>query len=91
MSIGAARQLGDDNDLSIYGISNVAEVIQNPSFELLHAEEMRDDLEGFERATMTTRVVIVARSKPSRSSRISSAWSSSNEGFWITSATLLMP
>ena len=54
MSIGAARQLGDDNDLSIYGISNVAEVIQNPSFELLHAEEMRDDLEGFERATMTT-------------------------------------
>ena len=54
MSIGAACQLGDDNDLSIYGISNVAEVIQNPSFELLHAEEMRDDLEGFERATMTT-------------------------------------
>ena len=54
MSIGAACQPGDDNDLSIYGISNVAEVIQNPSFELLHAEEMRDDLEGFERATMTT-------------------------------------
>ena len=53
MSIGAARQLGDDIDLSIYGISNVAEVVQNPSFELLHAEEMRDDLVGFERATMT--------------------------------------
>ena len=53
MSIGTARQLGDEIDLSIYGISNVAEIIQNPSFDFLHAEEMRDDLEGFERATMT--------------------------------------
>ena len=53
MSIGAARQLGDAIDLSIYGISNVAEVVHNPSFDFLHKEEMRDDLEGFERATMT--------------------------------------
>ena len=53
MSIGTARQLGDEIDLSIYGISNVAEIIQNPSFDFLHAEEMRDDLEGFERATVT--------------------------------------
>jgi len=53
MSIGAARQLGDAIDLSVYGIGNVAEIVHNPSFELLHAEEMRDDLEGFERATMT--------------------------------------
>jgi phosphoenolpyruvate carboxykinase (ATP) len=54
MSIGAARQLGDAIDLSIYGISNVAEIVHNPSFDLLHTEEMRDDLVGFERATMTS-------------------------------------
>ncbi len=53
MSIGAARQLGDGIDLSIYGITNVAEVVHNPSFEMLHSEEMREDLVGFERAVMT--------------------------------------
>ena len=53
MSIGAARQVGDAIDLSIYGIYSVAEVVHNPTFEMLRAEELHDDLEGFERAVLT--------------------------------------
>ena len=40
-------------DLSGYGISHVAEIIYNPSYELLFAEETRTDLEGFEKGVVT--------------------------------------
>ena len=53
MSSNTARQLDSTPDLSGYGISGVTEIIHNPSFEVLFAEETRDDLQGFERAVLT--------------------------------------
>jgi phosphoenolpyruvate carboxykinase (ATP) len=41
------------SDLVIYGINEVQEIIYNPSYDLLFSEETRDDLEGFERGTLT--------------------------------------
>ncbi len=40
-------------DLSSYGIENPAEIVYNPSYEMLFDEEMRDDLTGFERGKLT--------------------------------------
>jgi len=40
-------------DLTQYGISNVTDIIHNPSFDLLYAEETRDDLSGYEKGTVT--------------------------------------
>ncbi|MCR5797911.1 MAG: phosphoenolpyruvate carboxykinase (ATP), partial [Eubacterium sp.] len=40
-------------DLSKYGISEVTEIIHNPSFEDLYAEEMKEGLEGFEKGVET--------------------------------------
>jgi phosphoenolpyruvate carboxykinase (ATP) len=40
-------------DLSSYGISNVAEIVYNPSYELLFAEETRSDLSGFDKGVVT--------------------------------------
>ena len=40
-------------DLSSYGITNVAEVVYNPSYELLFAEETRSDLTGFDKGVVT--------------------------------------
>ncbi len=40
-------------DLSRYGISNVREIVYNPSYEQLFAEETRPDLQGFERGVVT--------------------------------------
>lgn len=53
MSSNAARMQGDAVDLSIYGINGVADIVHNPSFDVLFAEETRDDLVGFERAVLT--------------------------------------
>ena len=53
MAISTALNYGDGIDLSIYGIHDPAEILHNPSFETLFAEETRDDLRGFERATVT--------------------------------------
>ncbi len=53
MSSSTARQLGEAIDLSIYGINGVTDIVHNPSFEVLFAEETRDDLKGFERAVVT--------------------------------------
>ena len=53
MSSSAAHKLGDAVDLSIYGINGATDVIHNPSFETLFAEETREDLEGFERSIVT--------------------------------------
>jgi phosphoenolpyruvate carboxykinase (ATP) len=40
-------------DLSQYGISDVKEIIYNPSYEQLFEEEMNPDLEGYERGQLT--------------------------------------
>ncbi len=53
MSISTALAFGDRIDLSIYGIQSATDIVHNPSFETLFAEETRTDLEGFERAVVT--------------------------------------
>lgn len=40
-------------DLNSYGINNVKDVVYNPSYELLFQEEIRPDLQGFERGVVT--------------------------------------
>ena len=40
-------------DLSQYGITDVSDVVYNPSYELLFAEETRADLEGFDKGVVT--------------------------------------
>ncbi|MBN1951753.1 MAG: phosphoenolpyruvate carboxykinase (ATP) [Bacteroidales bacterium] len=40
-------------DLEKYGIKNVSEVVHNPSYETLYKEEMKADLEGFEKGVLT--------------------------------------
>jgi len=40
-------------DLSKYGICNVKEIVYNPSYEFLFKEEMREDLEGYEKGKLT--------------------------------------
>lgn len=40
-------------DLAQYGITGVTELVRNPSYELLFAEETRSDLEGYERGVVT--------------------------------------
>ncbi len=42
-----------DLDLTKYGINNVQEIIYNPSYELLFEEEMKPELEGFEKGQLT--------------------------------------
>ena len=40
-------------DLSILGINNVKEVIHNPSYDFLYAQELKDNLEGYEKGQLT--------------------------------------
>jgi phosphoenolpyruvate carboxykinase (ATP) len=40
-------------ELEIYGIKNVKEIVHNPSYEELYQAEMDPDLEGFERGELT--------------------------------------
>ncbi|MCK3685200.1 phosphoenolpyruvate carboxykinase (ATP) [Maribellus sp. YY47] len=40
-------------DLSKYGILDVAEIVHNPSYEQLFTEEMKPELEGFEKGQLT--------------------------------------
>ena len=40
-------------DLSPYGVNDATEVIRNPSYELLFAEETRPELEGYEQGRVT--------------------------------------
>lgn len=40
-------------DLSAYGITNVASVVYNPSYDTLFAEETKDGLQGYEQGTVT--------------------------------------
>ena len=36
-------------DLTKYGITGATEIIRNPSYEFLYEEEMKKDLEGFDK------------------------------------------
>jgi phosphoenolpyruvate carboxykinase (ATP) len=40
-------------DLSKYGISGATEILRNPSYEVLFAEETKPSLEGFEKGQLT--------------------------------------
>ncbi|WED21921.1 phosphoenolpyruvate carboxykinase (ATP) [Vibrio sp. JC009] len=40
-------------DLKKYGLTDVKEIVRNPSYEQLFEEETRDDLEGYERGIVT--------------------------------------
>jgi phosphoenolpyruvate carboxykinase (ATP) len=40
-------------DLSVYGINDVEEIVYNPTYELLFAEETKADLEGFDKGYLT--------------------------------------
>ena len=40
-------------DLSKYGITDVKEVLHNPSYDVLFAEETKPGLEGFEKGQVT--------------------------------------
>ena len=40
-------------DLSQYGITDVTEVVYNPSYGLLYKEELRSDLEGYEKGQLS--------------------------------------
>ncbi|CAM3723710.1 phosphoenolpyruvate carboxykinase (ATP) [Parendozoicomonas haliclonae] len=40
-------------DLSSYGVTNATEILRNPSYETLFAEETRPELEGYEKGTVT--------------------------------------
>ncbi|MDP5189009.1 phosphoenolpyruvate carboxykinase (ATP), partial [Rheinheimera baltica] len=42
-----------DLDLSQYGITDVTEIIYNPSYDQLFAEETRADLQGYEQGKLT--------------------------------------
>jgi len=41
-------------DLAKYGITDVKEIIYNPSYDMLFREETRDDLEGYEKGVVTS-------------------------------------
>ena len=41
------------SDLANYGISDIKGIVYNPSYNLLYDEETYDDLEGYERGTVT--------------------------------------
>lgn len=45
--------MGNNIDLAKYGIHTVSDVVYNPSYETLYEEEMRSDLEGYARGTLT--------------------------------------
>ncbi len=48
-----ARVVTTGLNLSLYGISAASEIVYNPSYETLFAEETRDDLQALERGTLT--------------------------------------
>ena len=40
-------------DLTKYGITDVKEIVHNPSYEVLFAEETNPNLEGYEKGQLT--------------------------------------
>ena len=48
-------------DLSKYGITNVKEIVHNPSYEQLFEEETHSDLEGYEKGVVTESGAVAVR------------------------------
>ena len=48
-------------DLTQYGITNVAEVVYNPSYELLFEEETKAGLSGYDKGVVTESRVVSSR------------------------------
>ncbi|PHM74033.1 phosphoenolpyruvate carboxykinase (ATP) [Xenorhabdus kozodoii] len=42
-----------EQELAVYGIRDVSEIVYNPSYELLFSEETQPSLQGYERGTLT--------------------------------------
>ncbi|OTA15974.1 phosphoenolpyruvate carboxykinase [Xenorhabdus vietnamensis] len=42
-----------EQELAVYGIGGVSEIVYNPSYELLFSEETQSSLQGYERGTLT--------------------------------------
>ncbi|PSW03384.1 phosphoenolpyruvate carboxykinase (ATP) [Photobacterium lipolyticum] len=51
--INVEKKVAKSVDLSKYGISNVTDVVRNPSYEALFEEETKPGLEGYEKGTVT--------------------------------------
>ena len=47
------KEVMSNIDLTKYGIQDVKEIIHNPSYEVLFAEETKDSLEGYEKGQLT--------------------------------------
>ncbi|GAL07818.1 phosphoenolpyruvate carboxykinase [Photobacterium aphoticum] len=47
------KKVAKNMDLSQYGISNVTEIVRNPSYETLFEEETKPGLEGYEKGIVT--------------------------------------
>ncbi|UXI01188.1 phosphoenolpyruvate carboxykinase (ATP) [Photobacterium sp. TY1-4] len=47
------KKVAKNMDLSQYGITNVTEIVRNPSYELLFEEETKPGLEGYEKGIVT--------------------------------------
>ncbi|PSW60276.1 phosphoenolpyruvate carboxykinase (ATP) [Photobacterium kishitanii] len=47
------NKVANNMDLSQYGITNVTDVIRNPSYDVLFNEETKPELEGYERGIVT--------------------------------------
>ena len=62
-------------DLSQYGITGTTEVVYNPSYEDLFAEETKPELEGYEKGQVTELVLLMSElvSTPDVLLRISSS------------------
>ena len=61
-------------DLTKYGITDVKEILHNPSYEVLFAEETKAELEGYEKGQLTELdTVSWPFSYPSSSAFVSSA------------------
>ena len=48
-------------DLSKYGITGTTDIVYNPSYDQLYKEEMREDLVGYEKGTLTKRGAVAVR------------------------------
>lgn len=51
--IPAVKPQSSELDLSIYGIQNTQEIVYNPDFDQLYAEETDDSLEGYAKGVVT--------------------------------------
>ena len=66
-------------DLSQYGITGTTEVVYNPSYEDLFAEETKPELEGYEKGQVTELGAVNVRTGIYSTNR-TKPWSSSNSG-----------